>query len=235
MKLFCHQYTSPIPTYGTFESVYIEESCVKIEKFKKSMSINFEMYYFKDGERIVIDERRITFYGMNGDSVTSKDAAIISIPNIHYQEQVDAVPLTIEVPNTDYQPQFILVNNPDYNPEEEGSEEFIMEDNPEYNESIPYFITIDNPDYESQINSVSTTVSIALMDYLYQNAGVMPEVYEVVKYGFPNFQTASSFFNGGEKNDTDISVLNPFAKEWVKNMLIMQNEPVGNQFNFVNE
>ncbi len=170
MKLQAANYTSPIATEGTFNNVFVEEKSIYIEKAKKYMSIEFEMYYFKDEEKIELDTRKIAFYGMAGDSVTSNKLAVISVPNEDYDSEVEDSPLMVNVP---------------------------------------------------------------LLQYLYTHDGVLPEVYDVVDWGYPNFQDALLYFNGGDRNNPEIEVVNPFAKEWIKHNIIIKGEQIGNQFEFV--
>jgi len=192
MKLFCSTYTSPIDIEGTFTDVFIEDSIVSIQKSKKYLSVTFEMYYFKNEQKIVLDQRTLGFYGGSGDSETSKKAAIVSIPN----------PIT--------EPYTEVIPNPDYNSEDPESLEFI---------TVPI--------------TPSETINVALMQYLADNNGELPEVYEVVDFGYPDFNTALQFFNGGDRNNLDISIPNPFAKLWLKDSLVMKNQKVGSQFEFI--
>ncbi len=186
MKLHATTYTSPINTEGTFSDVYIEDSIVSIQKTKKYLSVTFEMYYFKNEQKIVLDERTLGFYGGPGDSETSKKAAVISIHNPitePYEEQIQD-PETLEFTT----------------------------------------VTIIPP----------ATIQVSLLQYLADNNGVLPEFYEVVDFGYPDFNTALQFFNGGDRNNLDISIPSPFAKLWLKNTLVMKNENVGAQFEFDN-
>jgi len=208
MKLRSINYISPIATEGSFEEVFIEETEVLIKKNKKYMSITFEMYCIRNEERIVLDERVIAFYGMAGDSITSNKLAVLSIPNENYDTELEAVPLTIEV------------ENPDFDLEIVGSIEYI---------------TIDNPNYESQVASIKRVSHTPLLEYLYSHEGIFPEIYDIVQWGYPNFQDALQYFDGGDKVNPNITISNPFAKEWVKNNVVMKGELIGNQFEFVNE
>jgi len=232
MILKSTQYTSPIPTEGTFENVYITEKAVTIEKARKYMLIEFEMYDYILDKKITLDERSIAFYGNQGDTVTSNKLAIISVVNKNYDAEVASIPLTIEVINPEYQPEFLLEPNPEYNAEIEGSEEFISTPNPLYDINIAQFITIENSDYENQVASVQKNISVPFLQYLQEHEGDLPEIYEVVEWGFPNFQDALQYFSGGEKSNLDISITNPFARGWLLNTLVMKNERVGVQFNF---
>ncbi len=194
MKLHAPTYTSLIDTEGTFTDVFIEDSIVSIQKSKKYLSVTFEMYYFKNGQKIVLDQRTLGFYGGSGDSESSKKAAIVSIPN----------PIT--------EPYTEVIPNPDYDAENPESLEFIT-------------VTI----------TPSATINVALMQYLADNNGELPEVYEVVDFGYPDFNTALQFFSGGERGNLDIQIPNPFARLWLLNNLIMKNEQVGLQFNFTED
>jgi len=228
MRLKSLNYISPIPTEGRFENVFITESEVLIKKNEKYMSITFEMFYYKDSEKVVLDERSIAFYGNQGDSSTSNRLAVISVPNENYDSEIASIPLTIETTNPEYQPEFLL----EPNTEIEGSEEFISAPNPLYNVNILQFITIDNPDYNNQVASIQRNISVPFLQYLQEHEGNLPEIYEVVEWGFPNFQDSLQYFSGAERDNLEISIINPFAREWLKNTLVMKNEKVGVQFNF---
>lgn len=206
MKLKSLNYISPILTEGKFEEVFIEETEVLIKKNKKYMSITFEMYCYRNGERIVLDERSIAFYGIAGDTVTSNKLAVISVPNENYDAELAAVPLTI------------TIENPEYNSEDMMSEQFI---------------TIDNPNYDSQLASIKRDIHIPLLEYLYSHEGNFPEVYDIVQWGYPNFQDALQYFDGGDRTNPEITISNPFAREWMKNNVVMKGETLGTQFNFV--
>ena len=192
MKLHAPTYASPIDIEGTFTDVFIEDAIVSIQKSKKYLSVTFEMYYFKNQQKIVLDQRTLGFYGGSGDSETSKKAAIVSIPN----------PIT--------EPYEEQIPNPDYDVENPESLEFIT-------------VTI----------TPSQTINVALMQYLADNNGELPEVYEVVDFGYPDFNTALQFFSGGERGNLDIQIPNPFARLWLKDSLVMKNQKVGSQFDFL--
>lgn len=201
MRLKSTNYISPIPTEGKFDEVFIEEKLFSIEKGRKYMSIEFEMYYFRDGVKVELDTRTIAFYGIAGDSVTSNKLAVISVPNENYQAEVDAVPMTVEVTN------------------------------PETNE----ISVMPNPNHDAQVAAVPHNVTVPFLQYLYTHEGNLPEVYEIVDWGYPNFEDALKYFNGGDRTNPDITISNPFAKEWVKNNIIMKGEAIGVQFDFVAE
>jgi len=231
MKLKATNYVSPIPTEGTFAEVFIEETDVLIRKNKKYMSITFEMYYFRNGERIVLDERNIAFYGMQGDKETSNKLAVISVPNEDYEFQVANVPIKVEVNNPEYDPrEFINEFNPDYNQDDPESQLMIPVLNPTYNNV--QFILIDNPSYTAQVAAIPQRVTVPFLQYLYTHEGQLPAEYEVVEWGYPNYQDSLQYFEGGDKSKLEIDIVNPFAREWLRNTLIMKNEKIGVQFNF---
>lgn len=199
---------------GVFEEMFVQEKKFSIEKGRKYLLIEFEMYYFKDGEKTIHSERSIAFYGMTGDESSSNRTAIISIPNPDYDAMVAAIPETVQVPA---QPEFVLIDdvetpNPDYDAED--------------------LVTIPNPDYENMVNSVARHNSIPLLQYLYTHEGNLPEEFEVLDWGYPNFEDALSYFSGGDRSNLDISITNPFARDWFRNTLVMDNQKI-TQFNFV--
>ncbi len=172
MRLKSLNYISPDPKEGKFDEVFIEERLITIEKARKYILIDFEMYYFKDGIKIQLDTRSIAFYGEEGDESTSNKTSYISILN------------------------------PEYNSEIEGSEE---------------------------------RITVSLLPYLYSHAGILPEDYQVVEWGYPSYTDVCTYFRGGDKDNMDIHIDNPFARAWLRYNFVMKGEPIANQFNFIEE
>jgi len=217
MKLHAPIYVSPVSTEGTFTDVFIEDSIIEIQKRKKILSVTFEMYYLRDGVPVVLEETTLKF-------TSYKETAIISIANGNYQAEVDAVPLTIEIVDPENPGGFIEIPDP------ENPEGFITVPDPA---NPCEFITVTNPDYEAQVAAVPTTLNVPLLQYLAENEGTLPEEYEVVNYGWPDYATASYFFEGGDKANPDITIPNPFAKEWLLNCAYLKTEAFGKQFSFI--
>lgn len=73
-----------------------------------------------------------------------------------------------------------------------------------------------------------------LISYLENNAGVYPEDYTMINWGFPTFEQLSQFLNGGDPFGTpEINPVNEFVKQWVLNTVSMKGEKIGEQFEFV--
>jgi hypothetical protein len=75
MKLHSQTYTSPVLTEGTFNNVFIEETSLQLKRQENYLKIDFEMYYFKNNEKVIIAESYLAFQGMNeGGYSTNKKA-----------------------------------------------------------------------------------------------------------------------------------------------------------------
>jgi len=228
MKLTTATYNSPLSTEGMFSNVFIEDTEYTLNRNKQMFSVTFEMYHIKNGERIVLDSSLLQFLGAAGDTATTNKTAIISIPNVNYSSQVEALPLTIQINNPEYDPnEFIQVVNPDYNSEIEGSQEFIEIPNPQFNDVE--FLTTPNP----EITTIPLRINIPMLEYLYANEGQFPEDYQIVDWGFPNYTDVLKYFEGGTLTDPELFINNPFARGWLLNNLYMKGEKVGVQFNFL--
>lgn len=67
MKLTAPIYTSPNLLQGTFENVFIEDVSFELKRQDKYLRINFDMYYVKNDQKIILESNYIAFQGMNGD------------------------------------------------------------------------------------------------------------------------------------------------------------------------
>lgn len=227
MKLHTATYKSPYPTQGTFENIYIEDVSYRINRIEKLLVIKFQMYYEVDSKRIVLDENQLSFKGSNSDLSqglpNSNKTAYIKVYNPDYNPEI---PQTIEVPNPNYDeniPITIEIANPDYDENIEGSLPTISIPNPEY---ILPTMTIVNPDY------IVESYETPLLEYLYSHEGQMPEQYEVIEWGYPTYEDALNYFEGGTLDNPELSITNPFAKEWLKQNLQMKGEAI-TQFEFI--
>ena len=72
-----------------------------------------------------------------------------------------------------------------------------------------------------------------LIDYLTANAGAYPENYYMVDWGYPSYEDALSYLTGGSFESREIQPLNDFVKAWILNTVIMKNELIGQQFQFI--
>jgi hypothetical protein len=163
MKLFTQEYTSPQIGEGTFKNVFIEDTFFMPKRKDNHLTIGFEMYVEKDGEKIVIAEASIGFQGKNADAVNSNRTTLVSI--------VD--------PET------------------------------------------------------SERVTVPMLAYLKENGGVLPVDYKIIDYGHPTQEDALVYFTGGTLKNPELKVLDPFAREWLKNTLAMKGEFMGVQFEFL--
>lgn len=98
MKLTTQMYISPKANQGTFENVTIEDVCLTHNRIEKYISITFEMYCIKNGEKVVLDTKVMGFLGMENDEVSSNRTTTFSIPNHDYDSQIEGSQKRITVP-----------------------------------------------------------------------------------------------------------------------------------------
>lgn len=72
-----------------------------------------------------------------------------------------------------------------------------------------------------------------LMLYLNENGGNYPENYFMVDWGFPSYEDALLYLNGGSFQSPEITPVNEFVKQWILNTVVMKGEYIGKQFQFV--
>ncbi|KIQ22643.1 hypothetical protein RT99_05915 [Flavobacterium sp. MEB061] len=72
-----------------------------------------------------------------------------------------------------------------------------------------------------------------LIQYFLDNNGMYPENSEIVNWGFPSFEDALTYLNGGSFQNPELHPVNDFVKDWIRNSVIMKSEAIGNQFEFV--
>lgn len=89
-----------------------------------------------------------------------------------------------------------------------------------------------NPDYDGT-NDKYIGDEIPLIRFLADNGSILPNGYEITDYGFPNYTDALKYFSGGSMESPEISVTNPIAIGFLLNKLIINDEPIGNQFQIV--
>lgn len=89
MKLQSQTYVSPKLEQGTFTNVYIEDVSMTHKRNDKYISIGFEMYFIKNGQRVVLDTKEIAFQGMEDDLVSTNRTTTVSIHNPDYDAQVE--------------------------------------------------------------------------------------------------------------------------------------------------
>lgn len=91
-------------------------------------------------------------------------------------------------------------------------------------------MSIPNPDYDSQLEGSEERITVTMFGYLESNNGVMPSDFTIVDYGYPTYEKVMGYFNGGTLDNPEITITEPLAIGFILNKLIMNEEPVGNQF-----
>jgi len=81
MKLKSQFYTSPIPTEGTFENVFIEETSIQTKRQDNYLKIDFEMYYLKNNQKIVLATNHLAFQGLGTDVNSTNRKATFKFDN----------------------------------------------------------------------------------------------------------------------------------------------------------
>lgn len=183
MKLHAPTYVSPNPQQGTFTDVYIEEVATQRIKNRNFYKVDFEMYYYKDVQRIVLHRFHRVFQGNDGDLIDTNRTMIMKYPN------------------------------PDYDPNYEFTE----------------------GDTEELIDKKTTLeFTVLVLRYLADNNNQFPTGFEVVDWGYPNYQDLANFFFGDDFGNEDIIITNPLAEMWFLNQKEL-GEAIGAQFQFVND
>jgi hypothetical protein len=90
--------------------------------------------------------------------------------------------------------------------------------------------SIPNPNYDAQVEGSEERVTVSLFDYLMANNGVMPADYVMVDYGYPTYEKVMQYFVGGTLESPEINITAPLAIGFLLANLIMNGDPVGNQF-----
>lgn len=72
-----------------------------------------------------------------------------------------------------------------------------------------------------------------LMDYIMANQGNYPKDYKMVDWGYPSYEDALLYLNGGSFQSPEITPVNEFVKQWILNTVVMKGEFIGKQFQFV--
>jgi len=60
-----------------------------------------------------------------------------------------------------------------------------------------------------------------------------PTNHTMIDWGFPTYEQAMSYLTGGSFSSPEIQPLNQFVKDWILNTVLMKNELIGAQFQFV--
>lgn len=72
-----------------------------------------------------------------------------------------------------------------------------------------------------------------LIDYLMNNGGAYPVDLKMIDWGYPTYEQALNFLTGGSFASPEIQPINEFVKCWILNTVVMKNELIGKQFQFV--
>jgi hypothetical protein len=170
MKLKAENYTSPLLNQGTFTDVFVEDTKVTHKRNDKYLALEFEMYYFKNEQRVSLAFSQLAFLGMEDDEVSTNKTTLISIPN---------------------------------------------------------------PDYDAEVEDSQERLTVGLFAYLEENNGVYPEDYNIVDYGYPTYEKALQYFEGGTFESPEIVITEPLAIGFILNTLVINGEVVGSQFSIV--
>lgn len=73
--------------------------------------------------------------------------------------------------------------------------------------------------------------TIPLLQWLSENNGELGDAV-ITDYGYPTYEDALTYFNGGTFEDPEITLTNPIAMGFVLSKLIINNEHVGAQLMF---
>jgi hypothetical protein len=90
---------------------------------------------------------------------------------------------------------------------------------------------------DDEVNSNQTAYvevngqTIPLLQWLSENNGELGDAI-ITDYGYPTYEDALTYFNGGTFEDGEITLTNPIAMGLVLSKLIINNEPVGVQLMF---
>jgi hypothetical protein len=107
---------------------------------------------------------------------------------------------------------------------------FLGMDNDEVNSNRTTTFSIPNSDYDSKIENSEERITVPLFEYLMKHKGVMPADYVMVDYGYPTYEKVMQYFEGGTLESPEINIKAPLAIGFLLTNLIMNGEPVGNQF-----
>lgn len=157
MKLNTALYVSPIITEGKFDDVFIEDTSYELDRQNSILRINFEMYYYRNEQRIVLAKSSLGFEGMNDDLISTNRKTLFK-----------------------------------------------------YEDSEPQ----------------------GLIQYFIDNNGSYPENAEIVDWGFPSFEDALTYLDGGSFQSPELFPINDFVRNWILNSVVMKGETIGQQFQF---
>jgi hypothetical protein len=191
MKLKATIYKSPDLFQGTFENVFIEDVSFELKRQEKYLRINFDMYYIKNEQKIILESNYIAFQGMNGDYNSTNRKATF---------RFNAPPIEEEIPN------------------KSGSETEAPE--------------IDPTELPSDPGTPTEEPVYGMIDYVMEH-GEYPTDYTMVDWGYASFEDALTYLSGGSFQEPELQPVNDFVKGWILNTIVMKNEYIINQFQFI--
>lgn len=130
---------------------------------------------------------------------------------ILYQKKVEFIGLENDYENSTNQTTYFKYPNPAFDP----------------NFAIDEFST--EEDFQKTVEWIE---NVKLMEYLEQNNEVMPEGAVITEYGYPTYEAALDYFEGGTLASPEIIITDPLAIGFFLNKLEMNGEIVGKQFQF---
>ena len=102
MKLTANNYLSPQSQQGAFKDVTIEDIQIVHKRQEKYLAIYFQMSYIFNGEKIILSENSLGFFGLNVDPNSSNRTITISVSNPDYDELIENSPMKVIVPMFEY-------------------------------------------------------------------------------------------------------------------------------------
>ena len=102
MKLKASIYIHPKLDRGTYTDVFIEDVSLIHKRQQKYIAIGFEMYYFVDGDKVVLGTKEMGFIGMEGDDNSTNRTTTFSIANPDYDAEIEGSQEKLVLPLFDY-------------------------------------------------------------------------------------------------------------------------------------
>lgn len=130
---------------------------------------------------------------------------------ILYQKKIEFIGLDSDYKNSTNQTSFFKYPNPSFDPD---------------------FIPDENSTPEDLLKTIEIFEKIPLINYLNNNAGVLPDGAEITDYGYPTYEAVLNYFTGGTLSAPEINITDPIARGFFLNKVMMNGEPCGVQFQF---
>lgn len=110
---------------------------------------------------------------------------------------------------------------------------FLGMENDTVSSNVTSTISFPNPDYDSTIEDSKERTIAPLFAYLAEHQGELPQDYAIEDYGYPTYEKVMQYFEGGTLESPEIIISEPLAIGFLLSKLVMNGEPVGNQFTIV--